>query len=220
MAKYHKTRCVHCKGGIEFPSHGVDEWIQCPHCSQMTVLRPKKIVAAVVGSLTLAVLLCGALFLVAEYREQQEAIILLDEAKQQEIRQQAERDLALVQLELMSQQYERQQAQREESTKQFAAERAAVLAESHQRDILFEMREANQIARDAAFDAKWPRRTESPVIVPQPVVTYDWYSEWQKQQALNGIRDELQQMRFDQHSWLIQQSFQPITIYPRYQYYY
>jgi hypothetical protein len=39
--KHHKTRCVHCRGKIEFPAHGVGEWIQCPHCSETTVLRKR-----------------------------------------------------------------------------------------------------------------------------------------------------------------------------------
>ena len=40
--KFHKTSCVHCRGRIEFPAHGVGEWITCPHCSETTVLRRRR----------------------------------------------------------------------------------------------------------------------------------------------------------------------------------
>jgi len=30
---YIKSKCRHCGGGIEFPAHGLGEWIECPHCA-------------------------------------------------------------------------------------------------------------------------------------------------------------------------------------------
>ena len=33
-AGYLSNDCPHCGGGIEFPAHGVGEWIDCPHCRE------------------------------------------------------------------------------------------------------------------------------------------------------------------------------------------
>jgi DNA-directed RNA polymerase subunit RPC12/RpoP len=35
-----KSDCQLCGGSIEFPTHGVGQWIECPHCSQKIRLRP------------------------------------------------------------------------------------------------------------------------------------------------------------------------------------
>lgn len=78
--------------------------------------------------------------------------------------------------------------------------------------LVTEMQEANRIARAAAFNAQWfppqPPATPEPMVIRVPNTT-DWFSEWQKQQALNGIRGELQQMRFNQEYQQIQQTFRP-----------
>ena len=33
-AGYLSNDCPHCGGGVEFPEHGVEEWIECPHCRE------------------------------------------------------------------------------------------------------------------------------------------------------------------------------------------
>ncbi len=37
---FYKAHCNYCDGHIEFPTRATDEVIACPHCRQMTVLRP------------------------------------------------------------------------------------------------------------------------------------------------------------------------------------
>ena len=38
-AGYLSNDCPHCGGGIEFPEHGVGEWIDCPHCGKQVQLK-------------------------------------------------------------------------------------------------------------------------------------------------------------------------------------
>lgn len=38
--KYYKAHCNHCGEHIEFPASATDELISCPHCHQVTILRP------------------------------------------------------------------------------------------------------------------------------------------------------------------------------------
>ncbi len=41
--KFLVCKCPSCQGGIEFPSHGIGESIQCPHCSDwmhLSIARP------------------------------------------------------------------------------------------------------------------------------------------------------------------------------------
>ena len=82
--------CPHCSGRIEFPSHGVGDEIDCPHCGRRTVLREHKQtkpetqqpnqqaiggrrsmlpIAAIGGVVVLAVFVIGALFLAAKEKQ-------------------------------------------------------------------------------------------------------------------------------------------------------
>ena len=55
MKGHKKTRCIHCRGGIEFPTDGTGLTVECPHCQGFTVLKPKAILT--LKRVSLAVLL-------------------------------------------------------------------------------------------------------------------------------------------------------------------
>src|SRR5262245_29614979 len=74
--------------------------------------------------------------------------------------------------------------------------------------------EANRIARDAAFDRKWPSTASIPGSIVTPSANQDLFEKWQEREALNGIRMELQRLRVNEEFvdsyWILQHSFPPV----------
>lgn len=203
--KHVKTRCVHCRGKIEFPAHGVGEWIECPHCSETTVLRKRNWFARPI----FVILLIAAMGITAAcvYEWRQDTL-----RAQADVRETIAADLARLdslefQLSLAQREREWEQIQtRKAETQRFFRpeidweQRAAQRREQARHDeIVSEMQEANRIANDALWNA---RRQPAPVF-PRTITIekqYDPMESWrqfEQQQALQGIEYELRQLRWD-----------------------
>lgn len=89
----------------------------------------------------------------------------------------------------------------------FRSVRESRRKENQHQELLAEMQEANRIARDAAFQARWPERRTTVTELPKA----DWYTDYQRQQTFEGIRRELETMRMNQENdatyWRIQDAF-------------
>ena len=143
-AGYLSNNCPHCGGAIEFPVHGVGEWIECPHCQQRIQLVKPALLARFLGGANpggmWAIVLAGAmvsgtaLFIYFDHR---------GEARERD-RQQAAVERA--KLDLVSRQ-DRQKESSASATDRAQAEQSAkteAMLKSLQKDIQ-DLRETNAL---------------------------------------------------------------------------
>lgn len=169
---YIRSNCRSCGGSIEFPEHGLSEWIDCPHCNRQIQLRrmgaTERFLLGVrvwcrergfnwkwASALFAVMLVCGtALFIYADIKAQA-AARAKREAEAEEKRDYQRNYYLAQQTEAMRQANEiAEEAQKETRRKELedsSPSLSSLLRPSLAQQQLDEMKRANDLAEDAAF---------------------------------------------------------------------
>ena len=192
---YIKSNCRLCGGSIEFPVHGLGEWIDCPHCNRQLQLRrmgaTQRFLVGVrvwcrersfswkwAFALIAVMLVCGtALFIYADFKAQS-----VERANQDAEREDTRNHYLEQQADEMERANQIAQEKAQEEAKRKKLEKnsqlfGSLLSPSLAQQQLNEMKRANDMA-------------EMERIQPS-----DWYQKFRQQQALDDIASELRLKR-------------------------
>lgn len=172
---FSKTRCVHCRGKIEFPNEGAGLSVACPHCGNATILKRPRLsrqdmnILICVGAVFFVIGVVGFCdFVASEYKKREEQARRAERQREEETQyriQQAQQALWAAQAPKQPSYLEQHEARMEKLRNRLLLERQARALE-----------EANSIARHRYFDESMSRSSLS----PSP--------SWEEQQTADAIK--------------------------------
>lgn len=202
-----KSNCRVCGGSIEFPTHGLGEWIDCPHCSSKIQLSQTGLLIRTFWwlrnrwlqfpdftrkwALVLAAVItvCGtALYIYTDFKAQ-----IKERAKQEEAAEIKRQELLSEQIaEMRKANYMVEEADRQ---RQLEAKRAALMNALRplKSDTELEMERANQIAEVAAFQRRM-EAMRSLDFQQQQQMELERIRQLQEQEEARRQREELRRL--------------------------
>ncbi len=191
--KYIKSACDRCHESIEFPRHAKGEYITCPHCNDVTILRVSKkrrlVVASICGFGALALIL-------TVWGEINDYIRRLEyERNVAELARKSAQEFRVIDLKYIAD-LEKQITSLHNTLNQ--------RAENDSASVLAEMKRANRIAEEQASlqrmaliesQLQSSRKQVMEIRAPATMLSIPSPSQFQQQQNLDTIARELERIR-------------------------